>query len=134
MKTGLRSFHTLDKDLRRITHAESAQRYAFRPVWWLGLAVLALVLGVFLSVGMSGENAAMVGLGAGLVVAGWLGLAIGSNDVANSLGPAVGAGAIGLFPGLILVACAEIGGASLAGGAVTDRLASGLFDFAGLTA
>lgn len=134
MKTGLRSFHTLDKDLRRITHAESAQRYAFRPVWWLGLAVLALVLGVFLSVGMSGENAAMVGLGAGLVVAGWLGLAIGSNDVANSLGPAVGAGAIGLLPGLILVACAEIGGASLAGGAVTDRLASGLFDFAGLTA
>ncbi|MDB6177114.1 inorganic phosphate transporter [Paracoccus sp. Z330] len=133
MTKGLRSYHTLDKDLGRITHAEAAQRYAFRPVWWLGLGSLALVLGIFLSVGIAGTHASTIGLGAGLIVAGWLGLAIGSNDVANSLGPAVGAGAIGLLPGLIMVAIAEIGGASLAGGAVTTRLASGLFDFEGLT-
>lgn len=134
MKNRLRTYHILDKDLRRITHAESAQRYAFRPVWRLGLGMLVLVLGLFLAIGFSGTGTAAVGVGAALVVAGWLGLAIGSNDVANSLGPAVGAGAIGLLPGLILVALAEIGGASLAGGAVTERLASGFLDYSGLSA
>ncbi|HIC66228.1 MAG: inorganic phosphate transporter [Paracoccus sp. (in: a-proteobacteria)] len=123
-----RPFHTLDKDLGRITHVETAQLYAFRPVWRLGLAVLALVALLILAIGLTGRDAGAVGFGAGLVVAGWLGLAIGSNDVANSLGPAVGAGAIGLLPGLVLVALAQIAGASLAGGAVTDRLASGIFD------
>lgn len=121
-------FRTLDKDLGRITHAEVAQMHAFRPVWWLGLVVLAVVALIVLVVGMSEADAAMVGLGAGLIVAAWLGLAIGSNDVANSLGPAVGAGAIGLLPGLALVALAEVAGAVLAGGAVSQRLAGGIVD------
>lgn len=130
-----RGFHTLDKDLDRITHAESAQRHAFRPVWRLGLAMLLLVLGLVLAMGLAGGAGGggagfaaqtRTGLAAALIVAGWLGIAIGANDVANSLGPAVGAGAIGLMPGLVLVALAEIAGASLAGGAVSDRLASGI--------
>ncbi|MFN3275846.1 MAG: inorganic phosphate transporter [Paracoccus sp. (in: a-proteobacteria)] len=125
-------FRTLDKDLGRITHAEVAQMHAFRPVWWLGLMVLAAVALIVLVVGMSEADAAMVGLGAGLIVAAWLGLAIGSNDVANSLGPAVGAGAIGLLPGLALVALAEVAGAVLAGGAVSQRLAGGIVDTAQL--
>ena len=99
-----------------------------RPVWRLGLMVLAFVALILLAVGVSGAGAAYVWLGAGLIVAAWLGLAIGSNDVANSLGPAVGAGAIGLVPGLILVAVAEVAGAVLAGGAVAQRLAGGIVD------
>ena len=123
-----RGFHVLDKDLGRVTHAEAAQRHAFRPVWRLGLAMLLLVAGLVAAMGAGAGEPALTGLVAGLVVAGWLGLAIGSNDVANSLGPAVGAGAIRLFPGLVLVALAEIAGASLAGDAVTSRLAHGIFD------
>lgn len=126
MKSG---FHILDKDLGRITHAEAAQNQAFRPVWRLGLAVLfGVVVLILLMGGVLGLEPHTTGLGAGLIVACWLGLAIGSNDVANSLGPAVGAGAIRLLPGLILVALAEIAGASLAGGAVTHRLAGGIFE------
>ena len=127
-------FRVLDKDLGRITHAEVAQLHAMRPVWRLGLIVLAFVALILLAVGLSGAGAAYVWLGAGLVVAAWLGLAIGSNDVANSLGPAVGAGAIGLVPGLILVALAEVAGAVLAGGAVAQRLAGGIVDPAVLEA
>jgi PiT family inorganic phosphate transporter len=127
-----RSFHTLDKDLGRITNTESAQHYAFQPVWRLGLSLLLLVAGLVLIMGVTGVSNNLVGLAAGLLVAGWLGIAIGSNDVANSLGPAVGAGAIGLVPGLILVAIAEIAGASLAGGAVTSRLANGIFEVSAL--
>lgn len=121
-------FRTLDKDLRRISHAEVAQMHAFRPVWRLGLLLLSLVALIVLAVGLSGADAAIVGLGAGLIVAAWLGLAIGSNDVANSLAPAVGAGAIRLLPGLVLVALAEMAGAVLAGGAVSQRLAGGIVD------
>ena len=125
MKSG---FHILDKDLGRITHAEAAQNQAFRPVWRLGLVALSCVLVLILLMAGLGLEPHSTGLGAGLIVACWLGLAIGSNDVANSLGPAVGAGAISLVPGLILVALAEIAGASLAGGAVTHRLADGIFE------
>lgn len=125
-----RSFHTLDKDLDRVTNAEAAQRHAFLPVLRLGLAVMLLVAGLVAAMGFGLGESRYAGLVAGLVVAGWLGLAIGSNDVANSLGPAYGARAIGLLPGLILIALAEIAGASLAGGAVTHRLASGIIDMA----
>ncbi|MFV0385918.1 inorganic phosphate transporter [Paracoccus sp. (in: a-proteobacteria)] len=122
-------FHTLDKDLGRLSYTEMAKASALRPVLVLGLAVLALVAGLIMAIGMTGRaDHATIRLGAGLLVACWLGLAIGSNDVANSLGPAVGAGAIGILPGLILVALAEIAGAGLAGGEVTHRLANGIFD------
>ncbi len=50
-----RPFHTLDKDLGRITHVETAQLYAFRPVWRLGLAVLALVA-LLISIGALGTD------------------------------------------------------------------------------
>lgn len=125
-----RSFYTLDRDLARITHAEAAQLYAIRPVWRLGVAVLLLAAGLILAIGLSGGDSRLVAPGAGLIVAGWLGLSIGANDIANSLGPAVGAGAVRLVPGLVLVALAGIAGASLAGEAVAQRLASGIVDVA----
>lgn len=128
MQRKRRGFHILDKDLSRITYAEAAQLYAFRPVLRLGLAVLVLVAVLIAAIGFMADDLQVLGLGGGVIVACWLGFAIGSNDVANSLGPAVGAGAIGLLPGLILVALAEIAGASLAGGAVSHRLAGGIFD------
>lgn len=120
-------FRTLDKDLGRISNAEAAQIHAFRPVWRLGLAVLGFVALLVLVLAVGGDSR-LVGIGAGLVVAAWLGLAIGSNDVANSLGPAVGAGAIRLVPGLALVAVAGVAGAVLAGAAVSQRLAAGIVD------
>ena len=128
MKSGGRSYRTLDKDLGSITHTETAQQYAFRPVLWLGIGSLLLVAGLIFAIAVNGDRLGPSVLAAGLVVAGWLGISIGSNDVANSLGPAVGAGAIRLLPGLVMVAVAEIAGASLAGAEVTQRLASGLFN------
>ena len=125
-------FRALDKDLGRIGHAEVAQMHAFRPVWRLGLAVLALVGGLLMVMALSGAAPGMLAIGAGLVVAAWLGVAIGANDVANSLGPAVGAGAIGLLPGLALVAVAGVAGAVLAGGAGSARLAGGIVQLAPL--
>ncbi|WP_265502039.1 inorganic phosphate transporter [Paracoccus beibuensis] len=119
-------FDTLHKDLDRLSHTEIAQMHAFRPVWRLGLSVLGLVGALMLVLALSGAAPGLVAVGSGLVVAAWLGMAIGANDVANSLGPAVGAGAIRILPGLVLVAVAGIAGAVLAGDAVTARLAGGI--------
>lgn len=132
MKLPGRDYRVLDKDLGSITHAESAQVHAIRPVLQLGAGILLLVALVILAIGLTGREPGLIGIGAALVVAGWLGLAIGANDIANSLGPAVGSGAIGLTGGLALVALAEVAGAVLAGSPVTARLAEGIFDTAQL--
>lgn len=127
-----KEYRVLDKDLRRITVAETARFHAVRPILRMG-AVILLGIGVlFLALGLTGRQPGLVASGAGFLVAGWLGLSIGANDIANSLGPAVGAGAIALGPGLVLVGLAEIAGAVLAGQAVTSRLAGGIVDPAGL--
>ncbi|WEF24607.1 inorganic phosphate transporter [Paracoccus sp. S3-43] len=123
-----RKFDVLDRDLRRITVAESAQFHAVRPVLRLGAGILLGVSLIFLALGITGQQPGLVLIGAGLIVAGWLGLSIGANDIANALGPAVGAGAIALGPGLVLVALAEVAGATLAGHVVTHRLAEGIAD------
>lgn len=128
-----RDFRTLDKDLGRITIAESAQFHAIRPVLQLGAGILVAVSLILLALGLTGHGSGLVVLGASFIVAGWLGLSIGANDVANSLGPAVGAGAIAIGPGLALVALAEIAGAALAGHAVAHRLAEGIVDIAALS-
>lgn len=121
-----RGFRTLDRDLDRVTHVEAAQLHAIRPVWRLGVSLLLVLVGLILAIGLSGGDTRLVGIGSGLAVAGWLGLSIGANDIANSLGPAIGAGAIDLLPGLVLAALAVIAGACLAGEAVTHRLAVGI--------
>ncbi|MFC3630572.1 inorganic phosphate transporter [Paracoccus angustae] len=128
-----RDYRTLDKDLGRITIAESAQFHALRPVLQLGAGILLAVSLIFLALGVTGHQPGLIAVGAGFIVAGWLGLSIGANDIANSLGPAVGAGAIAIGPGLALVGLAEIAGAALAGHAVTYRLAEGIVDTAVLT-
>lgn len=123
-----RKYRVLDKDLDRITVAESAQFQVLRPILRLGAGILLGVALILLALGITGQQPGVVLIGAGLIVAGWLGLSIGANDIANSLGPAVGAGAIALGPGLVLVAVAQIAGATLAGSAVTYRLAEGIVD------
>lgn len=132
MPQGKRDYRVLDKDLGSITNVERAQFHAFRPILRLGAAVLILAGVLLLFTVPAGQQTELVGIAAGLIVAGWLGLAIGANDVANSLGTAVAAGAVRLMPGLMLVAAAEVAGATFAGDAVTHRLAAGIFDTAQL--
>lgn len=118
-------FRFLDKDLDRIANAESAGLHSARPVFRLGLALtFAAIVAVLGSV--AGNAAASGLLIAGVLVAAFLALSIGANDVANALGPPVGAGAISMGAGLVLVAMAEVAGAMLAGGRVTETLSTGI--------
>jgi PiT family inorganic phosphate transporter len=119
-------FRILDKDLDRISNAEIAQLQAARPVLAIGAALIFIAAVVLLTLGAYGGRPDLAMIAAAMAVAAYLALSIGSNDVANALGPAVGAGAVPLVTGLIIVGLAEVLGALLAGGAVSDRISGGI--------
>ncbi|MDO5657565.1 MAG: anion permease [Paracoccus sp. (in: a-proteobacteria)] len=117
-----REFRVLDKDLRRLSHAEQAGFQALRPLHRLGLALVFLTaVALAVNVTLAGSFGGAIVL-AGVVVAAYLALNIGANDVANSAGTAIGAGALPLGLGLALVACAQLAGALLAGGQVAHTI------------
>jgi PiT family inorganic phosphate transporter len=121
-----REFRTLDKDLSRVTNAERAVMQSTRPLLRLGIALLFVTAAALTATGFFAGQPAIAIVAAGMAVAAYLALSIGANDVSNSLGPAVGSGAIGMTAGLFLVAAMEVLGAVLAGDAVTATLTEGL--------
>ncbi|RDW11822.1 inorganic phosphate transporter, partial [Paracoccus thiocyanatus] len=126
MRREPREYRTLDKDLRRVTHAERAVLHSARPLWRIGLALIFIAAASYVGTSFFAGQPALGILAAGMAVAAYLALSIGGNDVANALGPAVGAGAIGMTSGLLLVAGMEVLGAVVAGSAVTATLTEGL--------
>ena len=121
----MREFRFLDKDLDRIANAESAGLHSARPVRRLGLALIFAALAALFGTAAAGAGATGPVI-AGLLIAAFLAISIGASDVANALGPAVGAGAISMGAGLAAVAAAEVAGAMLAGGAVSQTLTTGI--------
>lgn len=126
MARRLRDFRILDKDLGRVTNAEHAALASARPMMRIGLALVFVAAAAeYAAAAMAGQP--MLGImAASVAVAIFLALSMGGNDVSNALGPPVGAGAIGLVTGLVLVACMEILGAVLAGDAVTRTMTEGI--------
>lgn len=64
-----------------------------------------------------------------VAAAGYMALNIGANDVANNMGPAVGAKALTMVAALAIAASFDAAGAILAGGDVVDTVANGLLAF-----
>ncbi|PCJ20180.1 MAG: inorganic phosphate transporter [Gammaproteobacteria bacterium] len=80
---------------------------------------------------------ALYGLGSGhvnimlvvaAVIGGYMAMNIGANDVANNVGPAVGAGALTLGGAILIAALFESAGALLAGGEVVNTVKKGIID------
>ncbi|NVK32731.1 MAG: inorganic phosphate transporter [Gammaproteobacteria bacterium] len=65
---------------------------------------------------------------AAAIVGGYMALNIGANDVANNVGPSVGAGAVTLTGALLLAGIFEAAGALIAGGNVVGTIKSGIID------
>jgi len=63
----------------------------------------------------------------------YMALNIGANDVANNMGPAVGANALTMGGAIVIAAIAESAGALLAGGDVVSTIAKGIIDPAGVS-
>ena len=119
---------TLDKDLRKIERLEEATRSASRNRFAPGLALLFLITaGVFASfqIGSGPNQLLMI---AAAVIGGYMALTIGANDVANNVGPAVGARALTMTGALIIAAIFECAGALIAGGSVVKTISKGIID------
>ncbi|SEQ00280.1 inorganic phosphate transporter, PiT family [Devosia sp. YR412] len=105
-----------------------------RTILPLGIALLFLLLTACLAnVALpAGPMQWLVILGA--VAAGYMALNIGANDVANNVGPAVGAKALTMASALALAAVFDAAGALLAGSDVVDTVANNIIAYnAGLT-
>lgn len=121
-----RGKQTLDKDLEKITYVEYASQNVSRGIVIPSLVFLLLIVIALLSVvSLLGHSALVIPIIACLVAA-YMAMNIGANDVANNIGAAVGARAFSLGLGLAIAAVCEIAGALIAGGRVVDTIANGI--------
>jgi len=117
---------TLDKDLEKIGQVEDAATIAARGMVAPGLAILFLAgVAAIASFIMAGQAGALVIVSAA-AIGGYMALNIGANDVANNVGPAVGAKALTLGGALVIAAIFEAAGALIAGGDVVDTISKGI--------
>ncbi|MCH6586920.1 MAG: inorganic phosphate transporter [Proteobacteria bacterium] len=105
---------TLDKDLNKLTG--------------LGIGVIFLALVWWFSALQTGDGAGGAFIILAGIVGGYMALNIGANDVANNVGPAVGARALTMMGALVIAAVFETLGAILAGGDVVATVSKGIID------
>ncbi|MEZ5852113.1 MAG: anion permease [Hyphomicrobiaceae bacterium] len=119
---------SLDKDLKKFTKLESATRSLSRRMIAPGLSLAFLALSALLAGVELGHGASGTILAIAAVLAGYMALNIGANDVANNVGPAVGARALTMTGALIIAAIFEAAGALIAGGDVVKTISKGIID------
>lgn len=119
---------TLDKDLKRIGRLEEATAFVARPLVAPGLALAFIIFVGFLSAALMGAQPVSFIVVAAAAIGAYMALNIGANDVANNMGPAVGANALTLGGALIIAAVFETAGALVAGGDVVKTVAKGIID------
>ncbi|UWR79179.1 inorganic phosphate transporter [Phaeobacter inhibens] len=119
---------TLDRDLNRISQLELATSYVSRPLVAPGIALVFIALaGVGAAVFLGSTPSSFVVIAAAAFGA-YMALNIGANDVANNMGPAVGANALTMGGAIVIAALAESAGALLAGGDVVSTISKGIID------
>jgi len=119
---------SLDKDLQKIERLETATRSVSRSLFAPGLAIAFLGLSAVLATLQTGAQSNVVVLVVAAVLAGYMALNIGANDVANNVGPAVGSRALTMTGALIIAAIFECLGALIAGGDVVMTISKGIID------
>jgi PiT family inorganic phosphate transporter len=121
-------WRTLDRDLTRIGRLEYAAQLSARPVAAFGVALAFIaVAGLAAALLLEGAGSAVV-IAAAAGFGAYMALNIGANDVANNMGPAVGARALTMGGALAIAAVCESAGALLAGGDVVGTIAKGIVD------
>ncbi|WP_127144346.1 inorganic phosphate transporter [Pelagibacterium montanilacus] len=112
----------IDKDLKRVNQLRDATRSTSRAIAAPGIALVFLLGALVWAVTSvaSGPMAYLVVIAT--VIAAYMALNIGANDVANNMGPAVGARALTLGGALVIAAVCEAAGALLAGGDVVNTI------------
>ncbi len=121
-----RHLETLDRDLARYSNLELATAYVSRPMIGPGIALVFIVLaGLCAAMFLGQANNSMIVIVAACFGA-YMALNIGANDVANNMGPAVGANALTMGGAIAIAAIFESAGALIAGGDVVSTIAKGI--------
>jgi PiT family inorganic phosphate transporter len=121
-----RHLETLDRDLARYSNLELATSYASRPLVGPGISlVFVLLAGIAAMLFFGQTNNSFIVIIAACLGA-YMALNIGANDVANNMGPAVGANALTMGGAIAIAVIFESAGALIAGGDVVSTIAKGI--------
>ncbi|MEP3785707.1 inorganic phosphate transporter [Ascidiaceihabitans sp.] len=121
-----RHLETLDRDLARYSNLELATAYVSRPLVGPGIALVFIVLaglGAALFFGQTSNSMIVI---VAACFGAYMALNIGANDVANNMGPAVGANALTMGGAIAIAIVFESAGALIAGGDVVSTIAKGI--------
>ena len=122
------NWKTLDKDLKRISTLKYATAYVSRPFIAPSIALIFLVMAGLAAALLFGDGSNNYVVIAAAIFGGYMAMNIGANDVANNMGPAVGANALSMTGAVIIAAIFESAGALLAGGDVVSTISKGIID------
>ena len=121
-----RHLETLDRDLDRFANLEKATSSVGRPMVGPGISLIFVVVAGLVAALFFGQtNNSMIVIVAACFGA-YMALNIGANDVANNMGPAVGANALSMGGAIAIAAIFESAGALIAGGDVVSTIAKGI--------
>ncbi len=123
----------LDNDLSRISHLETATAYVSRPLVGAGISLAFIVIAALLAAVFFGQDTNTLIVVAAAGFGAYMALNIGANDVANNMGPAVGAKALTMGGAIAIAVVFESAGALLAGGDVVSTISKGIIDPAGFS-
>ncbi|EAQ02281.1 phosphate transporter family protein [Pseudooceanicola batsensis HTCC2597] len=120
------SWQTLDRDLNRLSRLETATMYAARPLIGVGLSLLFVAVAALAAGLIVGQTPGSIFVIVAAAFGAYMALNIGANDVANNMGPAVGARALSMAGAIAIAAVCESAGALLAGGDVVNTISKGI--------
>ena len=116
-------------EINNIQDIENATKLSRREMFRFGTALLFFV-GIMLfssNIHPTGSHVS-IELVIAAMIGGYMAMNIGANDVANNVGPAVGAKALTLTGAIIIAAIFESSGALMAGGDVVSTIKKGIID------
>ena len=119
---------SLDKDLEKIIHVEAATRTTSSGLISHSFALVFLGLSGLIAALYSGVASEPALIVFAAILGGYMALNIGANDVANNVGPAVGARALTMVGALVIAMIFESAGALIAGGDVVSTISKGIID------
>nr|WP_240989244.1 inorganic phosphate transporter [Salipiger mangrovisoli] len=118
--------------MNRLTRLEEATMYASRPLVGVGISLVFVSLAAVAAAIFTGGEVQSLAVVVAAAFGAYMALNIGANDVANNMGPAVGAKALSLLGAIAIAAVFETAGALIAGGDVVSTISKGIIDPAGL--
>ena len=116
----------VDKDLKKVGRLEAATYDLSRSLAGPGLVLVFLIGAIAVAAFSVTEGPLSVFVVIGAVIAAYMALNVGANDVANNMGPAVGSRALTLGGALAIAAFCEAAGALIAGGDVVNTVSRNL--------